>query len=110
MIDTMPARAFLGWQKFYEVEPFGCGVDDYRAAITPSILAEIYRDKKKRARRFEVKDFMPERGTVKQGARRKKSPEEMLRAVEAMQLAFRGGRDRDIRPDWKKAGKVGPDG
>ena len=47
------------WKAFYNLEPFGAEADDYRAGITPAVLANI--NKKKGARSFSSKDFMADR-------------------------------------------------
>lgn len=95
----MTAEEMIGWQEFFRVEPWGGPVEDYRAAITASVVANVYRDKKKRDKPFGPEDFMPQHAPKEGEERKRKTPEEMLRAVEAITLAMGG---KDLRPEWKK--------
>lgn len=58
---------------------------DYRIGIISSIVANIYRDKKKKPQPFKPKDFMPKE-------KQKQTPEQQLQLVEVLNLSF-GGKD-----------------
>lgn len=44
---------------FYQIDPFGGVRGDVQAGMIASVLANIHRDTKKRAKPYEVTDFMP---------------------------------------------------
>ena len=62
---------------------------DLRSATVAAIIAECNRDTKKRQTPFTPKDFM----YFKKSKPHRMAPEEMLRRVEAMNLAL-GGKDK----------------
>jgi len=39
----MSAREFMGWQGYYQIEPFGADRDNWHSARIAQILANIYR-------------------------------------------------------------------
>lgn len=45
------------WEAFYELEPWGCLVEDARAGEIVRFLAEKYRNKEEHKRMFEASDF-----------------------------------------------------
>ena len=57
--SRMSACEFAEWQAYDSIEPFGDERADLRQGVIGSLLANIYRDKKKRSRPFEALDFMP---------------------------------------------------
>lgn len=46
---------FRSWQAYYLIEPWGCEVEDLRAAMGPYVAASIAAGKKKR---YRISDFM----------------------------------------------------
>lgn len=44
---------------YYELEPWGSEVEDQRAGIVSSTVANVNRDGKKRRKPYEAADFMP---------------------------------------------------
>ncbi len=60
MLAEMPAKTFLEWMLYYQVEPFGEGRADLRAGIVASTIAEVNRDRKKRQKAYTAADFMPQ--------------------------------------------------
>jgi hypothetical protein len=53
----MPYEEFVGWQEFYEIEPFGLAVLDAAQAHITSVLANVNRDEKKRAKPYTIDEF-----------------------------------------------------
>lgn len=60
---------------------------DYRASIVCAVLANIYRDEKKRRKPFTPLDFMPsgEKPRAKQ-----QTPEQMFRMIKMLNAAYGG--------------------
>ena len=46
---------------FFSIEPWGCEVEDARAALIAATIANVNRDPKKRRRPYSIADFMPRR-------------------------------------------------
>lgn len=69
------------------MEPWGEERADFRMGILASIFANIHRRRSQRA--FRPQDFMPRYGVPRP---ERQTPEEQLRTVEMLNLAF-GGRD-----------------
>ena len=49
---------FEGWQAFYAINPWGESRADLRSAVVAHVMANAFR--KKGARAFKPKDFMPD--------------------------------------------------
>lgn len=58
MLSAMTWRQFVGWMRYYSVEPFGEERADLRSAIVASVIANTHRDPKKRPEPFSPRDFM----------------------------------------------------
>jgi len=50
------------WMGFYLLEPWGCEVEDWRAAMIAATTRNVFRGPKDRP--SEPKDFMPKRGPL----------------------------------------------
>lgn len=83
---------------FYELEPWGCKVEDFRAAsIQASItnviqglmngIAKIWTGKPGRRKKYKPKDFMPQ-----WGSKQKMTWQDMLAVVKQMNTKM-GGKD-----------------
>ena len=59
---------------------------DFRSGIICSVLANIYRNKKKKQTPYKPKDFMPRKEVKEQ------TPEQQLKMVAVLNTAF-GGKD-----------------
>ncbi|MFZ5816303.1 MAG: phage tail assembly protein T [Bacillota bacterium] len=70
---------------YYRLEPWGTGVEDLRAGIVASTVANANRDPKRRRRPFAPQDFMP---TWDRGEAREQSPEEQFRIIQALHTAL----------------------
>lgn len=46
------------WLAFWQLEPFGAAFEEYLSAMQAAVVAEVNRDRKKRARAFGAKDFI----------------------------------------------------
>lgn len=53
----MTHQELMHWFAYYRLEPFGSGIDNLRAGIITSTIANIHRDKKTKP--FKPSDFMP---------------------------------------------------
>lgn len=82
----MSALEFSEWLAYYQLEPFGDERADLRMAILASLIANANRDKKKRKKAFDPKDFIPQFGKEAQ------TPEQQLAIVEMLNAMF-GGTD-----------------
>lgn len=58
--QRVDSHEFAEWMAYDRLEPFGPKRDDMRSAIIASILANVYRDKKRKPSPFTVEDFMPD--------------------------------------------------
>jgi hypothetical protein len=61
MLASMTAIQFNEWIEFFEVEPWGFMIEERRAAITPTVMANLKTNPKKR--RYKETDFMLDRRT-----------------------------------------------
>lgn len=59
--ETMSYRDFVGWQMYYNIEPFGAKRDDLRAAIIARTTANLWSKKQ-----YKIDDFMPKFGKPKE--------------------------------------------
>lgn len=57
----MSSRELTEWMAFFRLEPWGTEVEDRRAALITSTVANAFRDTKKQRRPFTIEDFMPRR-------------------------------------------------
>ena len=55
----LSAKECAEWMAFFMLEPWGTEVEDWRAALITSAVANGYRDPKKRRKPYEPSDFMP---------------------------------------------------
>ncbi len=55
----MSSRELTEWMAFFSLEPWGTEVEDWRAGLIASTIANVNRDPKKRRKPYEPKDFMP---------------------------------------------------
>ena len=53
------SREFAEWAAFYNLEPWGYEMDNWRTALITSMVANTARDPKKRPRPYMPDDFMP---------------------------------------------------
>lgn len=78
MLEEMSWSQFLGWCAYYRIDPWGPERADLRAGIIASVIANVNRDSKKRARPFSATDYMPY-------AKARKSSRQPLTSVEQWQ-------------------------
>lgn len=55
----MPLGVWQEWQTFMEVEPFGGMRSELHHASLMALLANVYRDRKKRSKPYATNDFLP---------------------------------------------------
>lgn len=87
----MSSRELTEWMAFFSLEPWGTEVEDWRAGLIASTVANSYRDPKRRRKPYEPSDFMPRYGAPKA---QEQSWEEQARILEmwARVLQVRDGR------------------
>ncbi len=60
MLASIPMRLFNEWQAFDRLEPISLGWrGDVQAGVVASLLANIYRDPRRKPEPFRPEDFMP---------------------------------------------------
>jgi hypothetical protein len=57
--EKVSSAEMAGWMALYRIEPFGDFRDDFRTAQVLHQNAEMHRDRNKRAKPFDIWDFMP---------------------------------------------------
>ncbi len=62
MRRRMPAKLFVEWTAYEELEPFGEERADLRVALLLQLLTNIYRDRKRWPSEFQLGQFMPHVG------------------------------------------------
>lgn len=92
MLASIPSRLLTEWMAYDRLDPVGRERDDWRAAQVSAVLAEIYRDRKKRGQAYTAADFMPEWGPPPAAEVDPEGWRAMLVLVETMNQAM-GGRD-----------------
>lgn len=76
----LSSREMAEYMAFFRLEPWGTEVEDWRAALIASTIANTARDTKRRRKPYEPKDFMPEYGPPKR--QEEQSWEEQARILE----------------------------
>ena len=59
LLRRMSSRELTEWMAFFSLEPWGTEVEDWRAGLIASTIANSYRDPKRRRKPYEPSDFMP---------------------------------------------------
>lgn len=59
LLQRMSSRELTEWMAFFSLEPWGTEVEDWRAGLIASTIANSYRDPKRRRKPYEPSDFMP---------------------------------------------------
>lgn len=59
LLRRMSSRELTEWMAFFSLEPWGTEVEDWRAGLIASTVANSYRDPKRRRKPYEPSDFMP---------------------------------------------------
>lgn len=91
LLGRISSRELTEWMAFFSLEPWGTEVEDWRAGLIASTIANVNRDPKKRRKPYEPEDFMPHRG---RRPAEEQSWEEQARILEmwARMLQARDGR------------------
>lgn len=61
LLAKIDSRELSEWIAYFHLEPWGCEVEDWRAGMIASTIANANRDTKKRSKPFTPEDFMPQR-------------------------------------------------
>jgi len=91
----MSSREFAEWWAYYQLDPFGPERADLRNAALMALIAEMFRDPKKRGKPFEPEDFMPSFDTFQEGEEpswKGRGPEELYQKLRAWAVAAGGRR------------------
>ena len=59
LLSRISSRELTEWMAFFSLEPWGSEVEDWRAGLIASTIANVNRDPKKRRKPYEPSDFMP---------------------------------------------------
>lgn len=86
LLHRIDSKELTEWMAFYQLEPWGADVDDWRAGMIASTVANVHRDPKKRREPFSPQDFMPQRAEVAQEQR----PEDHEAILRLWQRALQG--------------------
>ena len=84
------SREFAEWQAFLRVEPHGGERLDVWMASMMALLANLYRDPKKKRKPYTLRDFMPKWWKP---PRTKRNWRDLKAVVEMLNAAF-GGEDK----------------
>jgi len=85
LLGRISSRELSEWMAFSQLEPFGAEIGFIGHAITSSVVANVNREKGKKA--YEASDFMPNFGEKKP-----QTVAEMVQFAEIMTFAL-GGKD-----------------
>ena len=85
LLSRVSSAELTEWMAFYQLEPWGSEIDDLRAGIVASTIANANRDPKKQRKPFTAQDFMPKWGSSEPA---RQSPEEHFRILQMWQAAF----------------------
>src|SRR5690554_1412819 len=84
LLRRMSSRELTEWMAFFSLEPWGAEVEDWRAGLIASTIANSYRDPKRRRKPYEPKDFMPKREPLMVGEQTVEEQESILRMFERL--------------------------
>lgn len=90
LLRGMSSAEMAEWMAYAMIEPFGEARADLRMGIIASLLANIYRDPKKRRQAYKPEDFIPQFQTETDIDERMQSATEKVRTVFS---ALAGGSD-----------------
>jgi len=60
LLARISSRELSEWMAFFQLEPWGAEVEDWRTGLIASTIANVNRDPKKRRKPYEPEDFMPQ--------------------------------------------------
>ena len=93
--QAMSSREFAEWWAYYQLDPFGPERADLRNAALMALIAEMFRDPKKRGNPFTPEDFMPsfdgEERAPRNGGVERPGPEELYQRIRSW-AAVAGGK------------------
>lgn len=83
LLARIDSRELAEWAAFFQLEPWGAEVEDFRAALVTAAIANAHRDPRRRRQPYKPTDFMPRREPVPE-----QSQEEIERTLEAWARAL----------------------
>lgn len=84
LLSRIDSQELSEWMAFYTLEPWGTEVEDLRAGIVASTIANANRDPKKQRKPFKPQDFMPKWDTQSDT----QTPEDHRRIIEMWQAVL----------------------
>lgn len=91
LLARISSQELSEWMAFYSLEPWGTEVDDLRAGIIASTIANVNRDPKKRRKPYKAQDFMPVWGGRGGGHEKRQQTAEEQKRIIQMWNALLGG-------------------
>ncbi len=88
LLRRMSAQEFAEWMAFFEMEPWGYDMENWRFGMLAATMANLHRDPKKRRKPYRPEDFMPKSRREK----RAKSWQD-LKAIARLWNRVLGGRE-----------------
>ena len=61
LLNRIDSKELTEWAVFFNLEPWGAEVEDWRSGLIASTIANVNRDPKKQRKPFTPGDFMPKR-------------------------------------------------
>lgn len=61
LLARIDSQELTEWAAYFGLEPWGTEVEDWRAGLIASTIANANRDPKKRREAYQPQDFMPKR-------------------------------------------------
>lgn len=61
LLERVDSRELSEWMIYFEMEPWGTDVEDWRAGMVASTIANVNRDPKKQIKPYDPEDFMLKR-------------------------------------------------
>lgn len=61
LLARIDSRELSEWSAYFGLEPWGTEVEDWRAGLVASTIANANRDPKRQKKPYQPKDFMPQR-------------------------------------------------
>lgn len=59
LLERIDSRELTEWGAFFNLEPWGTEIEDWRAGLISATIAEVNRDPQRRRNPYLPSDFMP---------------------------------------------------
>lgn len=88
MLRELPAKQFLEWQMFDQLNPIGDLRRDWQAASICAVIANIAAAQGRSKKRFKVQDFLLEFGEERERPERRQTWQEQKMIIQMVHAAF----------------------